>query len=715
MCNNVILLLLSFVLTQAGDTFRLFSSDAGTYKEARPFFTSSKHLVEDYFDGNLLHASTAINANSLTFVMYYANFCGISRRMREPFEKAAAFYRERIQIENNTRDKFHVKFVAIDCFHHAGSCRKSYQLNYYPHMLLYIKASRGYQYFGPAVLSNLIEFIEKIRFPVIRLTNRDEFFDFILQHESSILARFDLSDPLQRHFYSIYVQTALKHIEYDNEHPIRFAVVLNQTIENDLFELTGEKFVTPYIFNHQFDSKVNIFPNFAQNLTVENLFQWILREQSSPQISWIVPKNRYFSRSPSIDKSTMFNALENNENLLIFFTPNRFDEIRLRHLFISLGNCNITHSNLWLNQLEKLYRRLFDEKKQNLTKIDDEQMKTCCDEILNRLSMIDLYRFCLSTEPSINFDSIDPKSCLSIIENSQCHQHFCQNWLRFSASLHRQDFDDQYEILLEKRREKYHDELLRQFDFEDLKMSEEFRGFLCRINTTWSFRLIDSRLYPQYLTNLGVNPQSRTILVLQAKNEQQYMLTNDQLNTNKICQLISDISHHRRSRLLVSVPLTFNSTEHSNRLIELTSDTFHSTVFNTNKHVLVIYYTKWCGFCRSVWPIIYQVKEFFRNFNNLIFTRIQADKQDLPWHLTVFTYPTLILFPSPKKSDSIVYPSGNESLTSVDLIRFLLYHLYTDRSVEQASCQARNNSFLNMLSSSYVDFSQLSSVIQSFS
>ena len=76
-----------------------------------------------------------------------------------------------------------MKFVAIDCFYHAGSCRKTYQLNYFPHMMLYIRASRAYQYFGPASLSNLIEFIEMIRYPVIKLTNDDEFYDFILQHE----------------------------------------------------------------------------------------------------------------------------------------------------------------------------------------------------------------------------------------------------------------------------------------------------------------------------------------------------------------------------------------------------------------------------------------------------------------------------------------------------------------------------------------------------
>jgi hypothetical protein len=50
-------------------------------------------------------------------------------------------------------------------------------------MLLYVKGTRGYQYFGPTTTSNLIEFIEKVRMPVIRLTNVNDFLDFIVQHE----------------------------------------------------------------------------------------------------------------------------------------------------------------------------------------------------------------------------------------------------------------------------------------------------------------------------------------------------------------------------------------------------------------------------------------------------------------------------------------------------------------------------------------------------
>ena len=47
--------------------------------------------------------------------------------------------------------------------------------------------------------------------------------------------------------------------------------------------------------------------------------------------------------------------------------------------------------------------------------------------------------------------------------------------------------------------------------------------------------------------------------------------------------LIYEISSHLRSRSLTTIPSRSPSSEHSNRLIELTSETFHSTVVNTRK------------------------------------------------------------------------------------------------------------------------------------
>ncbi len=114
-----------------------------------------------------------------------------------------------------------------------------------------------------------------------------------------------------------------------------------------------------------------------------------------------------------------------------------------------------------------------------------------------------------------------------------------------------------------------------------------------------------------------------------------------------------------------------------------------------------------------------------------MFYRIQADKHDLPWHLTAYNYPTLILFPAERllsfllviriwflfhrKNSSIVFPAGTQSMTSVNLIRFLLYHLYIDDNVDEQWCKQTNNSFLSMLSSTYTDFSQLSYLVKSFS
>ncbi len=68
-----------------------------------------------------------------------------------------------------------------------------------------------------------------------------------------------------------------------------------------------------------------------------------------------------------------------------------------------------------------------------------------------------------------------------------------------------------------------------------------------------------------------------------------------------------------------------------------------------------------------------------------------------------------------RKNHSIVFSSSSESITSVNLIKFLLYHLYVDDNINEQWCKPTNNSFLSMLSSTYIDFSQLSYYIKSFS
>ncbi|CAF1225953.1 unnamed protein product [Adineta steineri] len=725
MCNNVIsLILLILLLTKSSDTFRLFSSDTGTYKEPRPFFTSSKKLIDDYYDGNLAQVSKTINSHTFVFVMYYANFCGISRRMRDPYEKAAAFYRERIHHENNTLDKFHVKFIAVDCFYYDGQCRKTYKLNYFPHMFLYVKGTRGYQYFGATIATNLIEFIEKIRMPVIRLTNINEFLDFTVQYESNILAYFDFSNDLQRYHYSLYAQAALKHIEYDNEYPTRFALILNQSIVAEISKLYNNNFQKPFVILHRLGSEPQTFPNMTNNFTMENLFQWVIIEHKKPHVSWIVPKNSYYSHSPSIDKEIILDALTDHHNLLLFFTSNKLDELKLRQIYLYLSNCNITYSSLWLKQIENLYNHSLINLTENLPKTQRHLLSSCCQYALNQLSTTDIYNLCVLNHQisSFNLSKKHTKVCLPILENVTlqkiCFQTYCHQWLKNSTLVYPEKLTYNHEIVLEKRREKFYDQFINNQQskiINDDNSLEKYKGFLCQMNSTWAFRLINSRDYPNFGQNIGLINHSRAIVVLQPKNEQHYILNNNEITTENIYKFIYDISYNVRPRSYTTIPNNKTLIKHSNKLIELTTDTFYSIVFNPDKHVVVVYYTKWCGFCQSIWPVLYQTKKFFNNFNDLIFTRIQADKHDLPWHLTAYNYPTLILFPAQRKNHSIVFPTSTESMTNVNLIKFLLYHLYIDENVNEQWCKQTNNSFLSMLSSTFIDFSQLSYVVKSFS
>ncbi|CAF4792685.1 unnamed protein product [Rotaria sp. Silwood1] len=517
------------LLAESSETFRLFSSDTGTYKEARPFFISTKNLINDYFDGNLAPVFQTINSHTFVFVMYYARmyyFCGISRRMREPFEKAAAFYRERIPHGNITLDKFHVKFVAVDCFYHAGQCRKSYKLEYYPHMYLYVKGTRGYQYFGPTITSNLIEFIEKIRMPIIRLTNVDEFFDFIVQHESNVLAHFDFSNNLQRQYYSFFVQAALKHIEYDNEHPIRFAVILNQTVVEELSNLSNTTFPKSFVILNRLNSTPQIFPNLTNNFTIENLFQWIVNEPKQPYVGWIVPKNRYYSRSPSIDKATVFDALTNHDNLLIFHTSSKLDELKLRYVYFYLSICNTTHSSFWLRQIEKLYNQSLINLNKNISKTQHDLLSSCCQHILNQISSTDIYHLCLLNQqlPLFNFSETTTKACLPILNNIQlqkiCYRDYCHQWLKTYASIYQQKLHSNHRTILQKRQDKFYDQSIdiqNQFFIDNNNSIEKFKGLLCQINSTWAFRLIDSKYYPNFGRNIGIMNNSRAIIVLQTK------------------------------------------------------------------------------------------------------------------------------------------------------------------------------------------------------
>jgi hypothetical protein len=195
-------------------------------------------------------------------------------------------------------------------------------------------------------------------------------------------------------------------------------------------------------------------------------------------------------------------------------------------MYLYLAGCSTTHSSLWLKRIEKLINQSLMNAKENLTNNERHLLSSCCPYILNQISTSDIYNLCFKNVqfPLLNLSETKAKICLPILRNSTllkiCYRNYCQRWLRNSTSIYQEKFTNNHEIILQKRREKFYDQ---STEIDDLRIDqnqnsiEKYKGFLCQMNSTWAFRLIDSRYYPLFGRNIGLVNNSKSIIVLQSK------------------------------------------------------------------------------------------------------------------------------------------------------------------------------------------------------
>ncbi|CAF3232300.1 unnamed protein product, partial [Rotaria sp. Silwood2] len=102
-----------------------------------------------------------------------------------------------------------------------------------------------------------------------------------------------------------------------------------------------------------------------------------------------------------------------------------------------------------------------------------------------------------------------------------CYRDHSHQWLKTYASIYQQKLHSNHETILQKRRDKFYDqsiEIQDQFIIDSNNSMENFKGLLCQINSTWAFRLIDSKYYPNFGRNIGIINNSRAIIKLLKKD-----------------------------------------------------------------------------------------------------------------------------------------------------------------------------------------------------
>uniref|UniRef100_A0A182K1H8 Thioredoxin domain-containing protein n=1 Tax=Anopheles christyi TaxID=43041 RepID=A0A182K1H8_9DIPT len=117
-----------------------------------------------------------------------------------------------------------------------------------------------------------------------------------------------------------------------------------------------------------------------------------------------------------------------------------------------------------------------------------------------------------------------------------------------------------------------------------------------------------------------------------------------------------------------------NSPPAYRRVREIYSSNFQRTVLESNRTVVVSFYSAQCAFCYIQAHHLLTVSHMLRHQPGLWFVRIDGELNDLPWEYTMDVFPSLIIFPKGRKADSRIFPETLK-INVPNLIGFILSNL----------------------------------------
>jgi thiol-disulfide isomerase/thioredoxin len=227
------------------------------------------------------------------------------------------------------------------------------------------------------------------------------------------------------------------------------------------------------------------------------------------------------------------------------------------------------------------------------------------------------------------------------------------------------------------------------------KWRENFAGLGCRTDRPLSIIAIDSLLFPAFTENLGIDVFNEThatvAMIIEPQNETIYVLNErlrhlkqpQSISKQNLYRFIRDFDEQKLNRYVRSKsPDRISSRQNcqSQRnadgtqvvcVPEISAHSFAEVVLDTNKDVVLMHYTPWCGFCSSVAHTYLTVARFFADIPQVTFTRINGDANELPFEYSVDRYPAIAFYSAGRKTDHVLYPA-NMPITTTGLIQFVL-------------------------------------------
>lgn len=576
------------------------------------FFTAGVPVV-DLFLGQLDEAYRLRDEADVSVMFYYAPWCARSITARQHVQHVALRLAEEVQ------------FVAVNCWWHHGKCRKQKNFFQYPVIHLYYRRFGPIEYRAPVLSEYLESFIQRVSRPLTYLPTRKALHTFLNHQQQGVVGYFEFNSSPQPAGYLVFLFSALMALRRDHQGPVQFAVVTNQAVAKSVLLTEDES-----VYLHRRLNSSLVFPRDQRNFTAEDVCDWVYENRES-LVHWIQPTG---AKSYSLEAELLKGPA------LLTFLPH-----------------NPLQANQLLTQVSELALRYHSCCG---SEVGVSSVSQCCQSLPVSSGQVNVCELCVSRSgPSSRF--LPPvRSHCSVLElqavldqvpvlSSSCG-HVQSSYSPYNL----------YEICCRAQQKSQH----RPHPYDSIA------GLQCRTNKTLRFYLLDSDLNWPLAQRLGAEHSALPfITIINLRDETHYLLN----NTHSLERFIQNFSapYSPLHRHLVGQE---KQQHHPQTLIqEVTSHSFLDTVMDSQKDVLLLYYSGWCGFCSVLNHVFLRLARLFQGNNTITVARMNVALNDLPWEFMVDHLPSILFFPRQRKQMSVKFPD-NTPVTLPNLLRFVLQH-----------------------------------------
>ncbi|MCJ8748271.1 hypothetical protein PDJAM_G00163310 [Pangasius djambal] len=590
-------------------------------------FLSPSVPVLDLFLGQQDQVEKLMEGSDVSVVFYYAPWCAHSIAAREHIQEVA------LRLANE------VQFVAVNCWWHQGKCRKQHNFYQYPVLHVYYRRFGPINYKGPLLAEYMESFVRRVSAPLTYLPSRSALHTFLSHHEQGVVGFFDFNSSPQPPGYLTFLSSALHALRKDPQGAVRFGVVTNREVAAGMWVTEDQS-----VYLHRRFNTSLVFPRSERNFTPENICNWVYENKESI-ITWIQPIG---------EKSHTLEAELRKGPALLVFLPQ------------SPLSASQTLSEV-ADVASRYYSCLSDSVSSSVWSPSGSVLSEprCCKSMH------------ISANANANANATACEVCVRCVWDLEAAldsflrstlstaSSFCSNTQRSYSTLH------------------HYTACCRTLPHTLHPLQEEggVTGLHCRTNKTLRFYALDSRLAWPLAQRLGAAGNHSTHTHSHSHTHTFTTIVNLRDDTHYVLQ---DTGREALERFVVNFSAPYSPLHRhlvggseapppQSLIQEVTTQSFRAIVMDTERDVLLFYYTGWCGFCTVLNHVLLRLARLFQGNSTFTVARVNVGLNDLPWEFMVDHLPTFLFFPRHRKHMSVKFPE-NTRVTLPNLVRFILNH-----------------------------------------